>query len=72
MNSPVIEFDGAVKLYGEKKIGPVYFSVEKGEIFGFLGPNGSGKTTCIRMLLGLARPSAGTVRLRGLDPLRNT
>jgi ABC-2 type transport system ATP-binding protein len=45
--------------------------VERGEIFGFLGPNGSGKTTCIRMLLGLARPSAGRVRLRGLDPLRD-
>ena len=71
MTVPVIEFDGAVKLYGEKKIGPVQFEVDRGEIFGFLGPNGSGKTTCIRMLLGLVRPSAGKVRLRGLDPLRN-
>lgn len=72
MNVPVIEFLGAVKLYGGgKKIGPVEFSVGRGEILGFLGPNGSGKTTCIRMLLGLARPSAGKVRLRGMDPLRN-
>lgn len=70
MSSPVIEFAGAVKRYGEKKIGPVEFSVNKGEIFGFLGPNGSGKTTCIRMLLGLAKPSDGNVRLGGLDPLR--
>jgi ABC-2 type transport system ATP-binding protein len=70
LSAPVIEFAGAVKLYGKKKIGPVQFSVDKGEIFGFLGPNGSGKTTCIRMLLGLARPSGGKVRLRGLDPLR--
>jgi len=70
LSAPVIEFDGAVKLYGEKRIGPVQFSVDSGEIFGFLGPNGSGKTTCIRMLLGLVRPSAGRVRLRGLDPLR--
>jgi len=69
MTLPVIEFDGAVKVYGEKRIGPVHFSVERGEIFGFLGPNGSGKTTCIRMLLGLARPSEGKVRLRGMDPL---
>jgi ABC-2 type transport system ATP-binding protein len=69
LSAPVIEFLGAVKLYGEKKIGPVQFSVSKGEIFGFLGPNGSGKTTCIRMLLGLAKPSAGNVRLRGLDPI---
>jgi ABC-2 type transport system ATP-binding protein len=66
-----IEFLGAVKLYGKKQIGPVDFTVGEGEILGFLGPNGSGKTTCIRMLLGLARPSAGRVRLRGMDPVRN-
>jgi ABC-2 type transport system ATP-binding protein len=71
LSSPVIEFSGATKSYGEKKIGPVEFSIEKSEIFGFLGPNGSGKTTCIRMLLGLVRPSAGKVRLRGFDPLKN-
>ena len=41
MSAPVIEFVGAIKLYGEKKNGPVRFSVEGGEIFGFLGPNGS-------------------------------
>ena len=69
MSAPVIEFSDTVKLYGEKKIGPVQFSVGRGEIFGFLGPNGSGKTTCIRMLLGLAKPSAGSVRLRGMDPI---
>ena len=71
MSAPVIEFTEAVKLYGERKIGPVQFSVGKGEIFGFLGPNGSGKTTCIRMLLGLAKPSAGKVRLKGMDPIRS-
>jgi len=71
MSLPVIEFDGTVKQYGEKRIGPVNFSVNSGEIFGFLGPNGSGKTTCIRMLLGLVRPSAGKIRLRGKDPLHS-
>jgi ABC-2 type transport system ATP-binding protein len=71
LSAQVIEFSQAIKLYGEKKIGPVQFSVNKGEIFGFLGPNGSGKTTCIRMLLGLAKPSGGTVRLRGMDPIRS-
>ena len=71
MSAPPIEFLGAVKLYGTKKIGPVDFAVGRGEVLGFLGPNGSGKTTCIRMLLGLARPSEGRVRLRGEDPIRN-
>ena len=66
----VIEFNGATKDYGStKRIGPVTFSVKSGEIVGFLGPNGSGKTTCIRLLLGLMRPTAGTVRIRGLDPV---
>lgn len=70
MSTPPIEFLGATKLFGHKRIGPVEFSVGRGEVLGFLGPNGSGKTTCIRMLLGLARPSGGRVRLRGLDPLK--
>ncbi len=41
-----------------------------GSVFGFLGPNGSGKTTTVRMLLGLLPPTSGTVRTLGLDPLR--
>ncbi len=65
----VIEFVDATKDYGSKIIGPVSFSVNKGEVVGFLGPNGSGKTTCIRMLLGLMRPTSGTVKIRGLDPV---
>ena len=43
-------------------------AVGEGEVFGFLGANGAGKTTTIRCLIGLARPSAGTVRLFGVDP----
>lgn len=68
--SEVVRFDGTTKDYGSKKIGPISFSVNRGEIVGFLGPNGSGKTTSIRMLLGLARPTSGSVSLMGLDPLR--
>jgi ABC-2 type transport system ATP-binding protein len=71
LEKAVISFLDSVKDYGSKRIGPVDFSVEKGEIFGFLGPNGSGKTTCIRMLLGLVRPNSGSVRLKGLDPLKS-
>ena len=45
----------------------VSFRVEPGEVFGFLGPNGSGKTTTIRMLCGLLPPTAGSARVLGLD-----
>jgi len=70
LSDSVIEFSNATKDYGSlKRIGPVSFSVNKAEVVGFLGPNGSGKTTCIRLLLGLMKPSSGTVRVRGLDPV---
>ena len=45
----------------------VSFSVQPGEVLGYLGPNGSGKTTTIRMLCGLLRPTEGTARLMGID-----
>ncbi len=67
--SPVISFEQAVKDYGQKKIGPVDLVIEKGEVMGFLGPNGSGKTTCIRLMLGLIRSSSGKVRINGFDPI---
>ncbi len=45
----------------------ISFTVQKGEIFGFLGPNGSGKTTTIRMILGLVRPTAGRIQVLHYD-----
>jgi len=45
----------------------VSFDVKKGEVFGFLGPNGSGKTTVIRMILGLINPTSGTGKVLGYD-----
>ncbi len=54
------------KRYGSARgVEDLSFSIEKGEIFGYLGPNGSGKTTTIRCLMGLLRPTSGQCRLLG-------
>ena len=49
----------------------VSFRIGAGEVVGYLGPNGAGKTTTIKILCGMLRPDAGTVRVAGLDPLRD-
>ncbi len=64
----VIETDGLTKRYGAvTAVKDLYLRVLRGQVFGLLGPNGSGKTTTIGMLLGLVRPSSGTVRLFGKE-----
>jgi ABC-2 type transport system ATP-binding protein len=69
----VIEIEGLRKEYRQRRAGRVRavddldLSVPAGGVFGFLGPNGSGKTTTIRCLLGLSRPSAGRCRLLGAE-----
>lgn len=61
-----IETTELVKEFGNQKaVAGISLSVPKGSVFGFLGPNGSGKTTTIRMLLGLAEVSSGEIRLLG-------
>ena len=63
---PAILVDGLVKRYGELlAVDHISFQVTEGEIYGFLGPNGSGKTTTIRMLVGLAQPDEGSASLLG-------
>ncbi|MGH8437387.1 MAG: ATP-binding cassette domain-containing protein, partial [Pseudomonas sp.] len=59
------------KLYGQKRaLGPVTFTVERGETIGILGRNGAGKTTLLRILAGDLRPSAGSVFIDGVDAVR--
>ena len=57
--------------FGEvRAVEDVSFDVRRGEMFGLIGPDGAGKTTTLRMLLGLLRPDSGQARTCGLDPLR--
>lgn len=68
MNSttPALETTGLTKAFGDHlAVNDLSLVVPRGSVFGFLGPNGSGKTTTIRMLLGLATPSSGTVSVLG-------
>jgi ABC-2 type transport system ATP-binding protein len=67
--SLALEVGGLTKSYGDvQALRGVNLEVRRGEVFGFLGPNGSGKTTTIRCLLDLIRPDGGVVRVLGLDP----
>ena len=68
MSSSIIEIAGLTKRYRTRRgmvaaLDGLALSVPEGGVFGFLGPNGSGKTTTIRCLLGLVRPQAGTLRM---------
>src|SRR5215210_3229510 len=67
--SLAIETEKLTKAYGRKAPGieDVDLAVEEGEVFGFLGPNGVGKTTTVRTLLGLLRPTGGRGEVFGLD-----
>ena len=66
--SAVIDVRGLTKRYGGRAVVDDFaIKVERGQIFGFLGPNGSGKTTTIRMLCGLLTPDAGEGTCLGYD-----
>jgi ABC-2 type transport system ATP-binding protein len=67
----VIVTRGLTKRYGRVvAVEDLNLEAEEGEVFGLLGPNGSGKTTSILMLLGLTEPTSGEARVLGLDPMR--
>ena len=73
MNESVIDVQDLVKRFGDfTAVDHVSFTVQRGEVMGYLGPNGSGKTTTMRMLLGLLRPTAGRARVLGFDATRET
>ena len=69
---PLVHARGLIKRFGELvAVDGVDFDVERGEAFGFLGPNGAGKTSTMRMIGCVSPPSAGTLRIIGLDPVTN-
>ncbi len=70
--APAIGTEGLGKRYGRTSaLADLSLSIAPGEVYGYLGPNGSGKTTTIRLLLGLHRPSTGRAELFGVDAWRD-
>jgi ABC-2 type transport system ATP-binding protein len=72
-DSNVVIARGLTKRFGNfTAVDGIDFDVRRGEIFGFLGPNGSGKTTTIRMMLGLLPPTSGTLDVLGVSVTKHT
>ncbi len=66
-----VTLDSVSKSYGAvKAVEDLSFDVRAGEMFGLIGPDGAGKTTLVRLMCGLLRPDAGTIRIVGRDPAR--
>ncbi len=73
MTEPVIKTDKLSKHFGDfVAVNDITFEVYPGEIFGFLGANGAGKTTAMRMLCGLSIPSSGEATIAGFDVYKQT
>ena len=71
-SDPAISVAGLEKHYGSTRaVDGLSFDVARGEVFGLLGPNGAGKTTTVETLEGYRTPDAGSVRVLGLDPVRD-
>lgn len=70
--SPAIESENLTRRFGAlTALDAVSLHIPEGSVYGFLGRNGAGKTTWIKLVLGLLRPDAGLVRVRGIDVARN-
>jgi len=66
---PAIEIQGLKKAFNERPVlQGVSLKVNQGDIYGFLGPNGSGKTTTLRLLLGILSPDEGRIAVLGMNP----
>ena len=64
----IIQVDGLTKMFGDfTAVNAITFDVKKGEIFGFLGANGAGKTTAMKMLIGISKPTFGRALVAGFD-----
>ncbi len=73
MNSHAVQIDHLTKRFGQfTAVDDLSLTVETGEIFGFLGANGAGKTTAIRMLCGLLLPTSGSGQVGGFDVLKES
>jgi drug efflux transport system ATP-binding protein len=71
MSAPIIRAQGLTKRFGDfTAVDSLSIEVAPGSIFAFLGANGSGKSTTIRMLIGLLRPTAGSIEVDGIDVIR--
>ena len=67
-NNKVIHVEGLTKMFGDfAAVDAITFDVKKGEIFGFLGANGAGKTTAMKMLIGISNPTSGKASVAGFD-----
>ena len=67
-NNNVIEVENLTKKFGDfTAVNSISFEVKKGEIFGFLGANGAGKTTAMKMLIGIGKPTSGKAKVAGFD-----
>jgi ABC-2 type transport system ATP-binding protein len=68
----VIQVEELTKMFGDfAAVNAITFNVEKGEIFGFLGANGAGKTTAMKMLIGISKPTSGKAAVAGYDVFTN-
>lgn len=71
-HNKVIQVEGLTKMFGDfTAVNAITFDIEKGEIFGFLGANGAGKTTAMKMLIGISNPTSGKANVAGFNVFTN-